>query len=413
MSTIGIPQNSTLNRVPKALVERKVRQDNKIKNVKLAKPIHQIQTFSHVDITYTQMMKAVPTNLFRNSGAKFSATLEQKSFYKLEDLVLKVQVTVQGADARLVGLPHWFNRIEIRAQNGSKHLNIIYADNLMFAFNMLDDNQLPYVKKLANMDDNWDPLPSITAGSTKTFYLPLLGSWIDTADLFFKNIEGDLIFDFYPESDIRMSGTGTIDVNTMEFLVSTEQLTDEDAKTQEKFNMQVGSEIDYLDVTPVQFYNHSLTANSQTKLELDSLRGEFAFLLLLIKQTGASNANNGHFEYVSLGENAKIDVLDPGSKSILGSGTGIDEQYLRNYVFSKHFRTDFSDKKSAYHIPFGGNSLKAFLGARDGSIWFDGSRNYLSITPDSSFTSANYDITIYGYSYRRLVYSGGRLTTSD
>ena len=165
--------------------------------------------------------------------------------------------------------------------------------------------------------------------------------------------------------------------------------------------------------TPVNFYNHRLTAGNVTKLELDSLRGEFSFLLLLIRATGATNNANGNFTFVGLGDDAKLDVLDPGSKSVLGSGTSIDEQYLRNYVWAKHFKTDMSRVKNIYHIPFGGNSLASFMGARDGSIYFDGSRNYLSVQPDSSFTTGDYDIIIYGYQYRRLIYSQGRLSVTD
>ena len=232
-----------------------------------------------------------------------------------------------------------------------------------------------------NMDELYKPLPAYPVGSILTFYLPFVGSWIENANLWFRNIEGDLIMDLFPSQNIKVSGNGSVDCNDISFIIETESLTDEDLAVQEKFYAKVPSEINFLDVTPVNFYNQKLSAASQNKLELDSLRGEYAFLLVCIRAVGATNQNEGLQNYVGLGPNGSIDILDPGSKSILGSGQSIDETYLRNFVYPQHWSNDLNSQKNMYYIPFGGDGRSALSGARDGSLYFDGSRYYLSLTP--------------------------------
>ena len=74
---LGISQNSTLLRHPKVLVDRKVASGRGSKTVKSAVPAHQATTHQHQNVYYTNTFKSVPTNLFRNSGSRYSATLNR------------------------------------------------------------------------------------------------------------------------------------------------------------------------------------------------------------------------------------------------------------------------------------------------------------------------------------------------
>jgi hypothetical protein len=127
-----INQNSTLLRVPKVLVDRKVQTARGgSSTVKSAVKSHQATTHHQQNVYYSQDFKGVPLNLFRNNGSRYSAQIEAKSFSKLKQATLKIVLTSTQAPSVggiLTGLPQWFERIEIRTQNGSKHLTTIYGD---------------------------------------------------------------------------------------------------------------------------------------------------------------------------------------------------------------------------------------------------------------------------------------------
>ena len=112
-SNSTIPSTSTLNRIPKAIVDRKLKDRNgPVVNAKTTIPIHQTSNIDHTEIVYTHSMKGVPANLFRNNGSKFSATIEQKSFNKLLSCSISFELTHNGEqDIVCVPPTYWFNRI--------------------------------------------------------------------------------------------------------------------------------------------------------------------------------------------------------------------------------------------------------------------------------------------------------------
>ena len=411
MSNSGIPTTSTLNRIPKIITERKLRDKNgKIVKTKTTIPAHQISSINHTDIVYTQSMKSVPTNIFRNSGSKFSATLEQKSFFKLMSLNIRMTLNFNGEDPDIVPPTYFFDRIEFRSQDGSKHLNIVYNDNMHFALSSLDQFTYKHTKQLMNMTRN-DPPHAVSTGGEMTFHLPLMGSWIDTGDLWFKNIAGDVIVDFYPRTHLFKGNPDPnqqIDCISMDFVIQTEELEDRDISTQENFHNSVSSEVTFLDVTPIHFYNQRIQPSTQVKLELDSLRGDYAFLVIYIRAQNTNSVNS-----LDIGPDGKIDILNPGSQSVLGSGSGIVNNYLKHYIMPQHISSDFLNEHDMIILPFGGSTTKAFYGSKDGSMYFDGSRFYLSLTPGSTFSDAVYDVTIYGYKFASFLNHFGRWSVHD
>jgi hypothetical protein len=427
MSSQGVPASSTLTRTPKVMVDRNIRDNNgKVKKTKTTLPAHQMGECRHTDTVYTQTVKGVPANLFRNAGAKFSATLEQKAFTKLESMCLKVNVSLTGGTANAtvnLCIPtYWFDRYEIRANNGSKHLNIVYNDNAHLALATLDPVTLENYARLMGMSVannvftvGTEVLLDASGDANVEVFIPMVGSWIDSGDLFWKGVDGDLIIDFFPNGNIRgtQGNTYQVDCSGIEFVIQTEQLTDDDMATQTKFHNSVASEINFLDVTPVNFYSQTVNASNNVKLELDALNGEYSFLAVYIRSTAsnASTAPRTALQY--LGNSAKIDLLDPGSKSILGSGSGISMNYLKNFVTPSHFKNRLLENHNITIVPFCGSCSESFQGVRDGCVRFDGSRYYLSITPDSNWTNGSYDIVIYGYKFSKLYNAFGKLAVTE
>lgn len=387
MSTTGIQNDSTLMKVPKQVVNKRVTTARgKTEVIQAFEPLHQAQIHHHSESFYTQCFKGVPQNLFRNNGSKFSGMIQAGAFTKLKSATLKITVENRGLATQLAGLPYWFDRIEMRSANGSKHLGTIYNDNLAFNLGaLLTDDQLKSVLPSANLDENFEPLRAIQGNEKKTYYLPLVGGFLDTAHLYWKNIQGDFFIDLFPSKDIRTTyqenSTNAIDCLDICLIVQTEDLDDRDNMTHEKFHSNTISTSRYLDVIPISFYNESLVANQEKKLELDSVSGNVAGFVMYVKKTGATNFNDENNKYVSLGSTATLDLLDSGSQSLWGNGVALPAEYLKNELWVNHFSNDYNQKKNFYFMPFGGSMKSAFHGVVDGYVKMMGERNYISIRP--------------------------------
>jgi hypothetical protein len=369
MSIQGIPTSSTLMREPKALVNRTVMHGRGTKSVKSAQPTHQVTVHNHQAVYYTNSFRSVPTNLFRNQGARYSGNIEQKSFTKLKSATLKISVTLTG-DAnqwgRLAPITHWFDRIEVRSNNGSNHLGIIRNDQLAFNLNMLSNDKLKSVLANGNMKPDFSPQEEWVAGDTLTFFLPLIGSYLDI-NQYFADVQGDIVLDFVPATSIVSSGSATIDVDCNSN-VETENLSNEDEKAHQQYHQQIISSNRVVDFVPVVEFNKTLTANTVATIDLDSVIGKTAGLLLLVKKTGATNTNNDSSQFVSLGDNATLDFITSGGKSILGSGVPLTAQFIQNELWATHFDSDYSKNKSAYFIPFSGDARSTLKGRIDGNL---------------------------------------------
>ena len=233
------------------------------------------------------------------------------------------------------------------------------------------------------MDEDFRPLRALRQNEVKTFYLPLVGGFLDTADLYWKNIHGDFFLDFFPASDIRSETIGSNNIDCLDIcmIVQTEDLDARDNMTHDKFYQNTISSSRYLDVIPLTFYNETLVANQEKKLELDSVNGNVAGFVAYVKKSGATNFGDGRHEYVSLGKNATLDLLDSGSQSLWGNGVAIPAEYLKNELWVNHFQNDYNKKKNFYLMPFGASMKSAFHGVVDGYVKMAGERNYIAIKP--------------------------------
>jgi len=404
----AIPSTSTLNKIPKVVIERKLKdRSGRVSNSQVTVPAHQLSNVDHTEIVYTQSMKGCPKNLFRNSGTKFSATLEQKSFVKMLSATIRIQTShdIAGEVVTVCPLTYWFNRIEFRCSDGSKHLNIVYDDNLHFALCTSENNVYQSTKQLIGTTA---VLTQMYLNDSDTHYLPLLGSWFENADMWFRNIEGDIVVDFYPRSNLHIgSNNGSISVESMDFVIQTEELSEQDMHIQTRFHNQFASEHNFLDIIPVNFYGFKLQGGVTSKFELDAVNGDVAFLVMYVKNQSLASP----VQFMELGNRTRIDVLSPGSKSLLGSGTGLELEYLRNRVLPTHIHNDFFlNHPQITVIPFCSSVSKSIFGVKSGSMYFDGSRYYLSVTPQDSFTTGEYDVVIYAYKFATLLNNKGHLS---
>ncbi len=149
-----------------------------------------------------------------------------------------------------------------------------------------------------------------------------------------------------------------------------------------------------MDVIPLNWYNETLTANREKKLELDAVNGNVAGFVVYVKKTGSTNENDGRHEYVSLGNDATLDLLDSGSQSLWGNGVALPAQYLKNELWVNHFENDYNKKKNFYLMPFGTSMKSAYHGVVDGYVKMNGERNYIAITPSEEGVKRKFNINL-------------------
>ena len=144
---------------------------------------------------YSTQSYDLPGTLFQTSQ-KGRFILEAGCAHKIRELTLKINVTVSGGACRLAPVPLWFDRIEWRTSGGSDLVDTTYGDVMLHKFLAIDKNRLPEVLKGINVSENWKALPEYANG-TYTFYVPLVASWIDIANVNWRHIRGDMHVEFH------------------------------------------------------------------------------------------------------------------------------------------------------------------------------------------------------------------------
>ena len=106
--------------------------NGKVKSIKSLQPLHQSVEFSHINSYYTQNFAAVPTNLFRNSGAKFVTTISKQAFSKIKSATLRMNISVASSTVQLAPTPYWFESISFRPNGGQGEAVGFYYNDTMY-----------------------------------------------------------------------------------------------------------------------------------------------------------------------------------------------------------------------------------------------------------------------------------------
>ena len=360
---------SSLNRVPSVQTERKIQAgvQGKYKSVKALVPIHQATVFDHHTVYYTQSFNNVPAALFRNSGARYVTTLEKQAFSKIKSAVLKISISVATSSVQVIPTPYFFQSIQIRLQHGSGDvLTTLYDDTMMFSLMLAGEGKSRYLQKVCNLEDWYEnSYQVIPTSGTAVFYLPLVGSVLDTLNIFWANSQGDLQLAFTPAATLNISGSGVCSCDALDIIIESEQLLPSDEKHHLAIHDNYISSSRYLDAIQVSFINEVLTAGSQTKLNLNSITGDVSFLMFMVRDTYGSNTSSANLDYLDLGKTSLIDILDSGNKSVFGSGQALTSDFVKNVITPRHIDCDMKGR-SIYILPFCNDIKKAFMGVKDG-----------------------------------------------
>ena len=373
------------------------------KTLKERFPVNQALKYNFLPSVSTLTFSNAPLNLLRNGSTKYQAVVQRGAFSKIGHAVIKLTVTVNTSPVTLAPVSHWFSQIQIKNNGTNEIIATMYNDTI--AFNLLSGlkkGQTQALFRNINIDysnNGYLGQANITQVGQQVFYLPLTGTFLSQMEIFFQNSSSDLIIELTPDSvGPIVSGSGTIDTNLLQLMVETQNLSQSDLALHEQSYKDFLYSSVYLDPVPVNSFNQTMSASSQTKFDLSNVTGKCAFLLACIRSTGGGvNANNGYWNNLyNIGDNegASIDLLDPASQSILGSGTAIPTKFLRNEKSIHFYDSDWNAFKPFYILPFCDDIRKAFKGTIDGYFKFDGTKYYLSVNTPVAPTAEVQTITL-------------------
>ena len=124
MSTINLIQTKNTVTVDKQIKDSRGSSRTVRENI----PVNQLYAVNSYPIYQTFSFSDCPLNLFRNSGAKYRATLLRGSFEKCSHFILKFTLTVNNSAVTIVPTPYFFSRIDIRYNGSQEILKTFYGD---------------------------------------------------------------------------------------------------------------------------------------------------------------------------------------------------------------------------------------------------------------------------------------------
>lgn len=336
--------------------------------------------------TFPVKAGALPATAF-TTGALIKEKIETQSAGKIKSAYLELTIAESGASQSMTLAPvwQWFQYIELWTNNGSGDMiQRIYDDVLQFnLLTQLDNCRLKRVLSTSNCDSEalWtgDVIP---ASGSRTYRLPLVGTFWDRFQPHFGSELKDIEVRFQCRNGIVTSGSGVPSLTSMNIIfeeLDAHPITDQLHLKSHTVMAHVGNLLDWVLVEE----STTFTAGTKRLIALDNIVGKVPYLLFVLR-AAVTNANNGRQNYSTLGANAQIDLLDNSSQSLYGKGVAMKGSFLRDYIWIDQVNNDVAQRSAVYLLPFCESVSKSNHGVMCGFHEFDGSKFYLSITPDAA-----------------------------
>ena len=372
----------------KGIVQQKVVENGKTVTKNVLRPFFQTQRKLYHLPTIEQIpLNDFPSNTTLNSNTRIRTMIPRGSFQNSSHLSLRFDATMNGSSATVTDIFHWFSKIEVRAGGSSELLQTLYNDTMLFNYLMnVNKDQFSHSAETLGFDRKMvlgSRTEAMSAGQTKTFYLPLVNS-IFSADLEWDKIDQDIILEFTVSSGSPViSGSGTL---TCQAFVVVESREPHPMQKDSKYAMgdNVVHSHTYLDVIRVDKFNQSLVANNQYLLPTDSVIGICPFALVNTSP-GGTNENSKWFSSQDyLGNGGLVNMLSPNGEGILGN-SHIRADYLREEFMSKNMKNDLLQEKRGYLVlPFTDDIQGASAGVQNGSYQFTQQKNNIMLQPSAN-----------------------------
>lgn len=265
-----------------------------------------------------------------SNGSKVDIDFVPQGIERLDLLIVEMDLNMTASTAEIPSAPRLIDYLEIRPNQGGTPLGRAYGANFADAMLQVGEEQLRIWKDAYGIDEYWNEGMTLTT-ATKKIRFPLFGQWFGQSDIFFKKLfKKQLRFEFYFKSNAVEVGTAANIQMTAFRLRAMFHEVDKSRKAD-----FMGSPVNTLLFTDIKRHqeNITLTAGSETSLELSGITGECHFLLIDIQSQGAVGVQERYYHPWD-----QIGLNDSGSKTLLGP-VNIDWEMQKYFEWPRFFAT--------------------------------------------------------------------------
>lgn len=343
------------------------------------------------------------SGMFGSSETTIIQKLNYSVCQQLEKLMIRLNVTVSSSTTELAPVPYWFKRIEIFNASGNK-MQVIHPEETVFKLNQISKeyarNALKEICHFGESGVSWrspSAVNQMMSGETRDFFLPIM-SVVDQAGLNFKYLKDWVEFRFVTRGDIRESGSGTVSVNYINFVIQDRNLDEDTKKYYEAYVDTSLKRHYYLDCTRFSHVtNTALTSGSDYIVNLSAIPQCFSpFILVSMRQSSTVDdaVTAGAMQaYIPVGPGGKI-MLKDGSNNIMEVSGNVNVDLLYRTLSQQYAEGDLLQIMPLYLMSFA-NSVEGPLAGRwtNGYYAFNGTSNQSLVINAVSGTSAVQTIT--------------------
>ena len=289
-----------------------------------------------------------------------------------------------------------------------------YGENLWMDTNLwLSQPQYQNMASLLGQTSSWAPLNSgngslvIPASGNANYEVP----FFSPIDVFNPTLKESKIiqFKFYPRNAV-VTGSGTLNVVSASLVLDHQDMYNVQFDMLQKLYNDNILKFSYLDHQQATFTG-TFTASTKTLIDLSTLTGKVAFLLIMLRSSVAP-AGNGYSTLASIGTQnratlATIGLQNPSGNDILNHGTSLSVLDLAYHNARYFANTMFVQNQNIYPLVFCNDVQRAMRGDQSSFFYFDGTKYQAAVTPDSGFATGTYTCDVWAYYFKSVEIEDG------
>jgi len=333
----------------------------------------------------------------------------QPSDYILKQLTLQVSVS-NGSSTDTVTptvAPFFIQRVEIRVNGGSDLIQTIYGPAL-FLLNgiVMNNGQIASLSNVLNMNTSFAGPNALAISGTATYYIPIIGCFWESGSLGLplNALTGLINVRFFFQNSVE-SGSGTLNVTSMQLHQQMLDIPSSDKSEIFKLFRNNPAEWDYLDQIQ-QDYTQTFTSSQENRnMRFTSWSGmDVAFAIAGLRSNPNTVTSGEWRTFSSIGAGATYVIYDANGVDITGGSK-------LNYHMERYVETAQEINSAMFtYLPliplFFSNPISSLAGIKVGGLEFTGNES-IGITPDSSWTTATYTLTVWGFVWRTVRLQNG------
>jgi len=246
-----------------------------------------------------------------------------------------------GASCDLVDMAHLLQEIEFNSPSGQQ-IQLIRGDELYdLLVRYYSNDEWPRIARMINSNNQYGRGKIIPNGVTRTFFLPLLGCFLENCGIYVPAVDGDLncYIRFKQSSASVVSGSAPT-LLELNLDCQVEQL---DSKKRSHYIQRYRSKVHhyYYPFVRRQTITQTLSANTKYSLNLSSIKGDVVFIDFRIRESLVGNRLR---DYAPI---ASFNYYNNEGDQLLGQND-ISSDFNRLIMQPNYFPSGFSENNNIF-----------------------------------------------------------------